>query len=145
MESIPPLRSPDRTPPIRTADDLYRQWCAMMGPLGFAARSLWILLLEPDGRPLPVLPRIEELPGLPQRRTLRNLITICDRVMAQEVGEGGRVAMLLSRPGASRLTTSDQAWAEGLEREAARCTLSLMPFHIATDEAIVPYDLPLAA
>lgn len=145
MDSIPPLRSPDQTPPIRTAADLYRHWYSMMGPLGFADRSLWILLLEPDGRPLPVLSRMEQLPGLPQRRPLRNLITTMERVVAEQIGDCGRIAMLLSRPGHSQLTTSDQAWAEGLGREVARSTLSLMPFYIATDEAIVPFDLPLAA
>lgn len=106
---------------------------------------MWILLLEPHGRPLPVLQRVEQLPGLPQRTTLCNLITSLEQVVAEQIGDGCRIAMLLSRPGHSQLTTSDQAWAEGLEREAAQTTLSRMPFYIATDEAIVPFDLPLAA
>ncbi|MGZ5409007.1 MAG: hypothetical protein ACXWDJ_03280 [Aeromicrobium sp.] len=44
---ISPLRRPEDTPPIRTQDDLCRQWRSLMGKLGFSQRYLWALILDP--------------------------------------------------------------------------------------------------
>ena len=52
---IPPLLSPDQMPPIRSQDDLHRHWRALMGPLGFSGRQLWLNVLGADRRPTPVL------------------------------------------------------------------------------------------
>ena len=51
MDDIPPLLPIHQVPPLRTQADLHQQWRAMMGPLGFAGRRLWLLFLEPDDRP----------------------------------------------------------------------------------------------
>ncbi len=62
MTDIPTLLPPDRTPPIRTPDDLLRQWQAFMGPLGFGSRMLWFVFIDHEGHVMPELPCIEDLP-----------------------------------------------------------------------------------
>lgn len=116
-----------------------------MGQLGFADRSLWLMLLDADGRPLPILPKIDELPPLPDGVIAQNIVAVCKSLIATGDGRRGRVAFLISRPGDDQVTTSDQAWAESLEREARSVGLPIWPVHIASDERIVVYELPLAA
>ena len=145
MTNAPELLPPSDTPPLLTATDVLRQWRALMGELGFADRSLWVMLLDGTGRPLPVLPRIDELPALPYGVVAPNIVAVCRSLMDRGDGPLGRVAFLLSRPGCSAVTTSDQAWADALVREAELSGLPFWPVHIASDELILPYDLPLAA
>ncbi|MEE8601325.1 hypothetical protein [Euzebya tangerina] len=143
--NTPPLLPPADTPPLRTAVDVHRQWAALMGELGFADRCLWLMLLDRDGRPQPVLPRFEELPALPDGMIPRNLAIVCRNLMETEEMPVARVAFLLSRPGRGEITTSDQAWAEALEAAAASAGVPMWPVHIAGDDRIVVYDLPAAA
>lgn len=143
MHSIPPrLLPPDRTPPIRTTDDLLRQWQALMGHLGFGSRSLWLIILDRDGRITPALPRIEDLPVPPDQTLVRRLLSLCTVVLDAEDLAGGSVAVLLSRPGSASVTASDRAWARQLGRHAARLDLAMHPMALATDEAVVLIEEP---
>lgn len=60
MTLIPPLFSPDQMPPVARLADLTYLWQALMGPLGFTRRSLWLIVLDPAGRQLG-LTRIEDV------------------------------------------------------------------------------------
>lgn len=145
MHPITPLLPPDRTPPIRTPEDMHRQWCALMGELGFARRMLWFTFIDGRGSPLGVLPVIEDVPVTPTSRMTRNIIGICMEILIKDIGPGGSVAFLLARPGPGHVTSSDRAWARSLQRAASRVELSLQPIFVATDTAVHPLDLPLAA
>lgn len=124
--------------PIHSQADLDRLWRALMGELGFSRRRLWVLLVCEDGRPVPHLIEVDEIPDLPGD-TLGHLLEMC-----QHLDDGCGVAVLLSRPGRDGLTAADRAWGSAL-LDAARATgVSCWPLHVANDVAIrvvAPDDL----
>jgi len=134
-DDIPPLLPPDQMPPIRSQHDLYLHWRALMGPLGFSERLLWISFVGRDGAMLPHLTQIADLPTYPGIAVVDNLMEVCQRELWESV-ERGSVAMLLSRPGQAPLTDSDRAWARALVTAADRADLPLHPVHLANDEAL---------
>lgn len=137
--SIPMLLDPDHMPRIETAEDLYRHWRALMGPLDFVAPAIWLGFIADDGYFERCLQKIEPLPLYPDDIVDR-LITICERVVSSytEEGESASVALLLTRPGSARLTAADRAWARALSKAAHDRGLHLHPLYIATDQGLGP-------
>lgn len=115
-----------------------------MGPLGFGGRSLWITFLDSDGHLHPTLQQVDDLPIDPTDRSLRRMIDMCKRVL-REIDRAGSVAFLLARPGWAQAHHSDMVWADGLRREAAKVRLRVQPVFLATDQAVVSLEPPLAA
>jgi hypothetical protein len=105
--------------------DLYELWCELMGPWGFAQRSVWLIFLTHDGGLHPVIVPIDDVPPRPDDETLAGLGAITAEVAA--AGPVDSVAALLSRPGSSRMTAGDRAWARGLAPLTPR-----WPVHLAT-------------
>lgn len=142
-EEIPPLRRAEELEPVRTDADLRQRWRALMGELGFGGHSLWLNLVDADGRMTPVLTQIEELDAFPDELGLDNLMRIC-RQLVDEFEPGGRVAFLLTRPGSAGLNDWDRAWGNALLQGARRNAVPIWPVHRANDEVlrvIAPDDL----
>ncbi|MGI8675667.1 MAG: hypothetical protein ACR2JT_01895 [Nocardioidaceae bacterium] len=142
-DDIPPLRRPEDMRPVRSQADLWRYWRALMGPLGFSERLLWLQFLEPDGRVTPSLTQITELPRVPDARLVDNLMMLCHRVCRDNL-EGGSVAVLLSRPGPAGITADERIWAQRLTDAAVLAEVPLWPVHVANDQVLVvipPDDL----
>ena len=135
-DDIPPLLPIHEVPPLRTQADLHRQWRAMMGPLGFAGRRLWLLFLQPDDRPTDVLAQFDDVPPRPRERDTDALMHVCDQIRSN-LGLG-RVAVLLSRPGEGALRASDREWGRALLASARKVGVPLAPIHLANDEVVVP-------
>lgn len=133
---IPPLRPPHLMPKVRTLADLERHWRALMGPLGFSERLLWMQFLEADGTATPVLSQITELPALPDQQLLNNLIEITDR-LCRDIGNG-TVAFLLTHPGSAGITAADRTWARALARAAQQLGVAMWPTHTADDTQLCP-------
>jgi hypothetical protein len=106
-----------------------------MGELGFAARQLWMVMLDADSRCTPVIQKVEELPDVPDPQTLDGLMTVC-RGILDEVLPGGSVAFLVARPGPARLTASDRAWATGLATAIREREVASHPVHLANDQEV---------
>ena len=141
-ERIPPLLPVDEMPPIRTQEELHRHWRALMGPLGFAHRQLWLAVIDADRRPTPVVLQIDELPEQPEPAALDSLMGLIEHLLDAE--PGCSVALLLARPGPAFVTAADRSWATGLTRAARRGRVPLEPLHLATAEAVrvfAPDDL----
>ena len=99
---------------IRNADDLQELWRSLMGDEGFSRRSVWLLFLDADGRPSPVLVPIDDIPRRPVPLFLDNLCCIVrELVGAPDVATA---ALLLSRPGRLPMTEDDRAWARALRQ-----------------------------
>lgn len=146
MDDIPPLVNPADLPPIRTQEELHRLWRMLMGPLGFGDRSLWLHLLDADGRSSPVLVQVDELPVLPDATMRRQLERFVRELVAHSGGDS--VAFLLTRPGRSGLTPADRSWAEALSEVVRRVGLRPWPVHRANDHELVvvaPDDLAASA
>jgi hypothetical protein len=141
-EHIPPLLSADQMSAIRCQDDLHRHWRALMGPLGFSGRQLWLNVLGGDRRPTPMLLQIGEVPVVPEPPLLDGLMAVIEELLAD--APDGSVAVLLARPGSAPMNTADRGFAQALVVAARRSGVALEPVHLATDEevrAFAPDDL----
>ena len=136
-DEVPPLRPPEQMPPIRSTADLRRHWRALMGPLGFSERLLWMIFLEADGRATPVISQVNELDPYPDEPFLTSLMQILHR-LCDHIGDGS-AALLLSRPGPAGATVSDRAWAESLSQAAHEAGVPIWPVHLANDEELVTW------
>ena len=134
-DDIPPLRRPQDLGPIESQTDLELLWRELIGELGFSARSLWVLLLSADGCPGGVVPKVEDLPNLPDEQLLGNLMALCGDLIDADLA-GGRVAFLYSRPGPRQVTDQDLAWARGLLSAGRRVGVPCEPVHLANDEEL---------
>jgi len=140
-ELIPAMRRLEDVDPIRTQSDLCRHWRMLMGELGFGRRSLWLHLLEYDGRPSPVLVQIDDLPAADDGRA-DQVIEMSGHLLGG--GPDRTVAFLLSRPGPASLDTWERAWARALHAAADRHGVRIWPVHRANDErleVVAPDDL----
>ena len=135
-DDLPPLLPIHEVPPLRTHADLHRQWRAMMGPLGFGFRRLWLLFLEPDDRPSGVLTEIDDIPEEPRDGEVASLMRMLAEV--QQLDGVGSVAILLSRPGRGALSASDRQWGRALVNAARNAHVRLAPLHVANDDVLVP-------
>lgn len=117
-----------------------------MGELGFASRSLWLLVVGADGIAVPVLNEVERLPLRPGAGLADDVVRRAAR-LRHEVAPRGSVALLLARPG-DDLDETDRAWAVALSAAAQSVGLSLWPLHVATDRVlrvVAPDDLAQAS
>ena len=133
---IPPLLPIHEVPPLRTQAELHRQWRAMMGPLGFGRRRLWVLFLEPDDSPTELLLQIDDVGEDPRDGETDSLLSLCSEVRREQ--GLGRVAVLLSRPGEGRVRPSDRRWGRALLDSAHRAGVPFAPVHLANDDVVVP-------
>lgn len=141
-DDIPPLRRAEDRLLILTQADLWRHWRALLGPLGFSERLLWVTFIDADAGATPVLQQISELPPVPDTPLLNSLIHTLGEV-CDELG-GGSAAMLLSRPGRTGITAVERVWGQRLTATATESGVRLWPLHLANDGelvALTPDDL----
>jgi hypothetical protein len=122
--------------PVRSAAELTRRWAALLDPPVFAARSLWLLWLTGDGRSLPLVVPVDDLPAVPDRPTLRGLADLHETLT--EDLDVTHLAMALCRPGHAAVTAEDDAWAEGLHTVLADAVASSWSLHLAAGGRVVP-------
>src|SRR5690554_106578 len=72
---------------VRSDADLLAVWRALLEPLGFARRTLWVIFLDPRGRPAPAIIPIDDVPQWPDGAALSSLATVADLVCS-DLGEG---------------------------------------------------------
>jgi len=124
--------------------DLEDAWRTLMEPLGFSSRSLWLMFIDTDDRPMPQLTEIEDLPlalGDEELVGLRQLLS-------HFRDTGLRPAFLLSRPGAGGLTAADRRCAAQVLEACRAEAMEVEVMHVATDTVLAPVpmdDLPLPA
>jgi hypothetical protein len=131
----PPLLPPDQMPAVLTDADLFQAWRALMGDLGFTSRALWLLFLRPDGRVLGPLLQIGDLPDSPHDLDADQLVVLC-RELLDGPGEGGSLAMLVSRSGAEPWHVGDRAWARFLTAVGEQVGGRVWPVHRANDREL---------
>jgi hypothetical protein len=107
------------TPPladvlIRSADELTRRWMMVLDPPVFGARSLWLSWFGSDGRMLPIVIPVDELPLVPEPAMLMNLREVHDSLLHDQLGGEGHLAMALCRPGEPEIRGDDELWIDAL-------------------------------
>ena len=127
-------------PTILSQADLTEAWRHLIRPLGFHRRSVWLLLIDADDRPTPVLTEVTDLPDAPEAEATDGFGHVLSELL-QQVDPGGRWALLLSRPGAHPTDRLDRAWAAALYDTLRSRGLRHDTVHLATDEEILPVPL----
>ncbi len=120
--------------PVHTQEDLCRMWQSHVAGRRTGARSLWLAFLDVEDRPTPFLARIDDVPEQPEPVTLGNLMEICERIVADN--HGGRIALLLVRPGRPLQHSGDRSWAAAILAAARRAGVPCAPVHLATDDEV---------
>ena len=118
---------------VRTQDGLCRLWESYLGERRPDLRSLLLAYLDVDDRPTPVL-AVDDVPEQPEPVTLGNLMEICEGIVSDN--HGGRIALLLVRPGPPQQRPGDRAWAAAILATARRSGVPCAPVHLATDDGV---------
>lgn len=136
--TVAPMRSLENAT-VDTPADLEALWRRLMEPLGFAGRTLWMLLIRDDGAVFPELVQLDELPAAPTSDDADGLAHFVGHL----VGEANhlRPAFLLSRPGRGGPDTRDRAWVEVVDRAVMRSGARREVVHVATDDTLAPVPL----
>lgn len=138
MDDHYPLRTPDAMPPIRDDRDLHRTWSALMGPLGFGQRRLWLAFIDETGRMNGALTQVDDLPARADDQFCRTLVQICADLLGDPT-DGRSCALLLTRPGRDPVNRDDRSWAQGLTTAARRAGVAMWPVHFANDRELVVF------
>jgi hypothetical protein len=134
MTTTPPLADV----PIRSADELTQRWTVLLDPPIFGARSLVLTWLDAEGRMLPILMPIDDIPRNPDAELLEGLRRVHIGVAASHLPDGGHFAIALCRPGGPEVTRDDDVWAEALCEALDGMPQPYWSLHLATGGTIVP-------
>jgi hypothetical protein len=131
-------------PVLRTQADVERFWTTICHPLGWTRHDLWFVIVDADGRPLPSVQDIRDVPVEVDREAVGGLMDLW-RHLRDELAPGCSFAVLLCRPGPAVLQHSDRAWAGALAAASADADIPLEVVHVASDDAIIPLPLDAVA
>lgn len=125
------------TPVLHTQADVEQLWRTLMQPLGWSRRACWFALIGPDDHPLPQLGEFEDLPAQPPPEDLAQAARLW-RSLLDEALPGGRVALLVCRPGRGGPTPVDRGIAAAFYAACREAAVPVEVIHLATDEDIWP-------
>jgi hypothetical protein len=136
---IPPLES--ATDPVYSPADLRQRWRALMGPLGFGQRLLWVGFLGCDRRLYKTMTQIP-MPPFPRRDYIDDVLVRL-RWILYEFEPGTTPALLMTRPGVGGVSDLDRQWAALLTEVAAERDLRLEAIFRANDDCLVQVETPV--
>jgi len=134
-------RPPEDQTPLASTTELTALWRTTVAWEPFRFRCLWMLFIDPVGRPSGPLITIDDLPDGPYAVGLEELVDMCRNIL-DGPGGGGSVALMMSRPGAGAWTVSDRAWGRFLLRGADELGAPVWPVHLAHSQVVERYRLP---
>ena len=133
---IPPIDT--ATDPVYSAADMRQRWRALMGPLGFGEKLLWIGFVGPDRCMYKTLSQVP-LGSRPKRDLVESVLSRLPRVL-NELEQGTTVAMLLTRPGPGPISHLDRQWSSLLTEVATEFGVPLEPIFRANDDSLVEVE-----
>jgi hypothetical protein len=132
----PPIES--ATDPVHSTSDMRQRWRALMGPLGFGEKLLWIGFVGPDRC---MVKAISQVPLGPRPRPrLADSVMSGIRDVLADFRDGTTVALLLTRPGRGAISDADRTWSKLLTEAADKIGVSLEPIFRANDESLVQIE-----
>jgi hypothetical protein len=115
----------------------------LLDPPVFGARSLWLSWFGVDGRMLPVVIPINDLPLIPEPALVMNLREVHDSIVEQHLAGQGHLAMALCRPGGSEVRGDDDAWVDALSSALDEGQIDgSWSLHLAAGGRVVPVVEP---
>ncbi|WP_041312063.1 hypothetical protein [Mycobacterium sp. JS623] len=139
---VPP-RIETATDPIHSAADLAQRWRALMGPLGFGERLLWMGFVGPDRCLIKALSQLP-LPPRPRHPIVVSAMTALLEVL-DGLTKDTTVALLLTRPGRGPISDADRRWAALLTDVAHSLGVPIEPVFRANDESLVLVEPEMTA
>jgi hypothetical protein len=130
---IPPIDT--ATDPVYSAADMRQRWRALMGPLGFGQRLLWVGFVGPDRCMIKAFSQVP-LGSRANARLAESVMSGMRDVLA-DFPEGTTVALLLTRPGVGPISHLDRQWSTLLTDAAKAYDVSVEPIFRANDESLV--------
>lgn len=141
MMEIEPVNSEE---PLRTDADLLR-WARFINHgVHPRRRTLWVLLLDADDVPRPVIIPIEDVPDLPDARGTARIAEALAVVLEEEAPEGS-VVMMLERPGPPLRAQADHAWHTMLRWSMAEAGVRVRAVFLAAAGEVLAFALDDAA
>jgi hypothetical protein len=137
----PPIET--ATDPIHSSADMGQRWRAVMGPLGFGERLLWIGFVGPDRRMVKALSQVPLGPR-PRRPIVASTMAALLEVLGG-LKDSTSVALLLTRPGRGPISDADRQWSTLLTEVATELGVSIEPVFRANDESLVLVEPELKA
>ena len=132
--SHPPIET--ATDPVHSHDDLRLRWLALMSPLGFGDRTLWMAFLGPDRRMQKMLTPMPARTYADWELVFGVVVGLRD-TLKSTLDAGTTVAFLLTRPGSGPVNGEDLHWADMVTGAAEMYRVPLEPFFRANDTSLV--------
>jgi hypothetical protein len=124
-------------PTITTQADLHQAWRRLIHPLGFRSRCLWLMFIDQDGRPVP---QLTELTDLPERPTAADVAGL-ERFLGHFGDTGIRLAVFVGSRGSGLPDADDRAWAEAIYLACRGAHVPCETVHLGTSTSITPLPL----
>ena len=137
----PPIES--AADPVHSAADMCQRWRALMGPLGFGQRLLWVGFVGPDRCMIKAFSQVP-LGSRANAGLAESVMSGVHDVLA-DFPVGTTVALLLTRPGVGPISHLDRQWSSLLTDAAEERGVSLEPIFRANDESLVQVEPRIAA
>jgi hypothetical protein len=137
----PPIET--ATDPIHSTADMGQRWRAVMGPVGFSERLLWIGFVKLDRRMVKALSQVPLGPR-PRRPIVASTMTALLKVL-DGLKDGTSVALLLTRPGRGPISDADRQWSTLLTDVAKELGVPIEPVFRANDESLVLVEQEMTA
>lgn len=129
--------------PLRTDADL-RRWARFIsGGLNPLRRTLWVMFLDRDDKPVPTVLPIDGIPDLPDEEASRMAHNLSK--IGQDMAPGGAVVLMLERPGVMRRAAADDAWHSMLRRELTAAGMRVRAMFLAAGGQVETFALDDAA
>ncbi|WP_036554392.1 hypothetical protein [Nocardioides insulae] len=124
-------------PQLLTQVDVQEFWRTLIAPLGRHEPRLYVALIGPDHRPLPLLQEIAEIPAVMAPDQAEDLALFLRRTLTGRL-DGGSVALLHCRPGPPPVTAEDRAAASTYYSALGGRGVACEVLHLGTDLDILP-------
>jgi hypothetical protein len=125
----------DLAAPLRTHDDVLRRVDLLLDERARQLRSVVLLFLDGDGRQLPVVVPIDDVPDRPDALLVANLCWIIAEAVTQY--PGGSAVVVVTRPEAGQVSDADRYWASTINRAARERGAPIRMLCLATPSGVV--------
>jgi hypothetical protein len=133
------IPNPATAPLLLTDADVLERVELLVGR-ATAARQLWIMFVDGDGRQAPVIMPISDIPLRPEARVVDNLAAVMAGMcadLATDVGAGS-VILTLERIGRDAVLAADRRWADALRAACDRAGAALRGVYLSPSGGVHP-------
>lgn len=125
-------------PVLATDADVTTMWRTIINPLGWHTRRLYLMFVDPSGRPHSHLIEVDDLPDTFDADDATRFVELLSMLVSDLGGGSCSAALMFARPGGGGLTDDDRSLCRELYLAARAADVRLELLHVATATAITP-------